>query len=137
MQAFYGKPSEETIEKYIAEAELFLAAGYLRSIRYGFEKEGKVVCELEYTAQSANGINDKPGKIFPAADLSGWTWFSYLTYSDAFIRLTSAQQVSFKKDSPLERPTAPQPELASGVRSVGSKAFSEDSLGLYREMRVL
>lgn len=136
VQTFYGKPDAETLDKYIAEAEMFLAAGYLRSVRYGFKKGGDVVFEVAYTAQFANGTDDKPGRVPPTADVTGGIWFSYLTYSDAFYGLTREQQQAFKARSPLERETADEPRLAAGVRSAGTKHFSEDELGLYREVRL-
>ncbi len=136
VQTFYGKPDAETLNKYIAEAEMFLDAGYLRSIRYGFKKGGEVIFEVAYTAQSANGTDDKPGRVPPTAEVTGGTWFSYLTYSEPFCRLTREQQQAFKAKSPLEREAADEPQLAAGVRSAGTKHFSEDELGLYREVRL-
>lgn len=138
IQAFYGKPDVTTLTKYIEEAAIFLAAGYLRSVQYGFKKNGKVIFEVEYTSQSATGIDDKPGRVPPAADVSGGTWFSYLSYSDAFFnKLTHAQREAFKSKSPLHREPADPPQRADGLRSSGTKQFSEESLGIYREIRLI
>ena len=138
IQAHYGNPDAATLNKYIEEAELFLAAGYLKSVRYGFKKNGVVIFEVEYTAQSATGIDDKPGRIPATADVKGGSWFSYLTYSNAFFnQLTSAQREAFESKSPLSRATGESPQAATGLHSSGSKQFSEESLGLYREVRLI
>lgn len=138
VQSHYGNPDRETLNKYIEEAEMFLAAGYLRSVRYGFKKNNKVVFEVEYTSQSATGVDDKPGRIPPAVDVTGGTWFSYLTYSESFFsELSSAQREAFKSKSPLQRVPMDAPQAADGLRASGGKQFSEDTLGLYREVRLV
>lgn len=135
LQALYGSPNDEKIEKFITEAELYLAAGYLDSVRYGFKRDGQVIFELVYTASDATSINDKPGRIPVDVNVSGSAWFSYLKQNNAWWSLSSAQREAFRAKLPLERTFAGEPELAPGVQASGVKQFSEDTLGLRREVR--
>lgn len=135
VQALYGSPTEAKIEKFISEAEMYLAAGYLDSVRYGFERDGQVIFELYYAAADATSVNDKPGRVPTDVDITGGVWFSYLKQNDKWWSLTSAQREDFRSKLPLERTFADEPVLAPGVRSCGAKQFSEDTLGLRREVR--
>lgn len=49
LRALYGEPSLDMIHRFTVEAEMYLAAGYLEKIEYGFKRHGKVVFELAYT----------------------------------------------------------------------------------------
>lgn len=135
MQSYYGQPSSDTINRFIVEAELYLAAGYLDSVRYGFERNGLVIFELVYTATQASSLDDKPGRVPSDVDLTGAQWFSYLKQSNLWWTLTSAQREAFRATLPLQRAFGEEPALASGVYSSGNKQFSEETLGLRREIR--
>lgn len=132
--AAYGKPSQKDVVEFIGEAELYLAHGYLQSVRYGFKRGGKVIFELCYTAEEATGIDDKPGRVPLGLSLSGSSWFSFLKQNDAWWRLTSSQREAFRARLPVQRTFGVEPELAPGVRVLGSKQFSEQTLGLRRDV---
>ena len=130
-------PSDEKITDFVLEAELYLAAGYLDHVRYGFKRDGLVVFELVYTADQASGIDDKPGRVPPGCDLTGGTWFSYLVQNEAWSTLTDQQREQFRSELPFRRSSGEEPRLAPGVYARGTKQFSEDTLGLRREVRAL
>ena len=137
VRALYGSPSEAWIAQFTTEAEMYLAAGYLDNVRYGFERDDAVIFELIYTARDATGANDTPGRIPASCDLSGAKWFSYLTQNDTWWRLSPEQREDFRKKLPFQRSSAEEPRLAAGLRTVATKSFSEETLGLDRKVRTL
>ena len=90
MQRFYGKPSDENIADYESEATEMLRAGYLDTVTYGFKRDGKwIEPTLRYTARDLAGASandDDPGRIRPGADISGASFYSYMTYTAAWDR---------------------------------------------------
>lgn len=98
MQRFYGSPSDESITNYEAEATEMIRAGYLGTVTYGFRKDGNwIEPTLRYTARDLAGASandDDPGRIRPGADISGASFYSYMTYSAAWDQLTQTQQRS-------------------------------------------
>jgi hypothetical protein len=107
MQRFYGSPSDVSIGEYEAELTELLKAGYLGTVTYGFRKgENWVEPALRYTARDLAGLaanDDDPGKVRPGIDVTGASFYSYLTYSTDWSRLTTAQQDAFKRTLPFQR----------------------------------
>lgn len=138
LQALYGRPDSSRIEDFGIEAEQFLAAGYLGCVRYGFKRNGVVIFELSYTAENASGIDDKPGRIPVGADIrSTDTWFSFMEYSTRWHQLSEADRIAFERNLPIQRTVGADPTYSSGISSTSAKRFSEESLGLRREIRSL
>jgi hypothetical protein len=113
LQRFYGKPSDTDIEGYEEEVIALLRAGYLGTVTYGFQRHGSwIEPTLRYTARELAGSaakDDDPGRIRPGADVSGASFHSYLTYSDAWDGLTAAQRMAFKQELPFQRGGAAEP----------------------------
>ena len=116
MQRFYGKPSDTSIVEYEAEVIEMLKAGYLGTVTYGFKRNGKwIEPTLRYTARDLAGMSasdDDPGRIRPGADISGTSFYSYMTYSAAWDQLTQAQQDAFKVTLPFMRNGAAEPGIS-------------------------
>ncbi|WP_085032742.1 hypothetical protein [Ensifer aridi] len=116
MQRFYGTPSDASIASYEAEVMQLIKAGYLGTVTYGFKKDGNwIEPTLRYTARDLAGASandDDPGRIRPGANISGATFYSYLTYSAAWDQLTQAQQDSFKATLPFARGGAAEPGIS-------------------------
>lgn len=113
VQRFYGSPSDESISCYESEIIELLKNGYLDRVTYGF-KRGETWIEptLRYTAQelsSDQSADDDPGKVRPNADISGASFYSFLTYSEAWHRLSSTEQSNFKQSVPVQRGFADEP----------------------------
>lgn len=85
MQRFYGYPSDSSIADYEVEIIEFLKNGYLGTVTYGFKRgDSWIEPTLRYSARELSGIDandDDPGKVRPGADISGASFYSYLTYS--------------------------------------------------------
>lgn len=108
IQRFYGKPTDQTIADYEAEAVAMMKAGYLSSVTYGFKRDGSwIEPTLKYTARDlANGTanDDDPGKIRPGKDVSGASFTSFLAYTDAYFALPQSDRDAFKSGLPFNVP---------------------------------
>jgi hypothetical protein len=115
MQRLYGQPSDAAIANYEAEVIALLKKGYLGSVSYGYYREDKwIEPTLRYTARDLVGDaanDDDPGRIRAGADISGASFYSYLTYSSAWDKLSSAEQDAFKKGLPFYRGGADEPGI--------------------------
>ncbi|WP_163268302.1 hypothetical protein [Chelativorans alearense] len=140
MQRLYGYPSDSEIAGYEAEAIEFLKAGYLGTVTYGFRRNGEwIEPTLRYTARDLAGgsaNDDDPGRIRPGADISGASFYSYMTYSAAWHSLTDAEKAEFEKRLPFPRTGAPEPAIngyLSGDRtySSGGRALDRASVRSY------
>jgi hypothetical protein len=109
IQRLYGAPSDLSIADYEAELIGLMKADYLGTVTYGFRRDGAwIVPTLRYTAQDLSGAvanDDDPGRIRPGADITGASFYSYLTYSAFWNRLTSDQQTAFKRTLGRGAPT--------------------------------
>ena len=115
MQRLYGLPSDTRIAQFEAEATELIKAGYLGTVTYGFQRDGKwIEPTLRYTARDLAGMSgndDDPGRVRPGADITGAIFKSYLSYSAAWDQLTSAQQAAFEATLPFSRNGSPEPGL--------------------------
>lgn len=136
-QRLYGSPSDADIASYETEVVELLKAGYLGTVCYGYRRDGKwVEPTLRYTAKDLAGAaanDDDPGRVRPGADISGATFYSYLTYTAAWDKLNSDQQQSFKKTLPVQRGGAPEPSVngyfsPDKTYSAGGQALNRDSV---------
>lgn len=133
MQRLYGSPRDQEIERYEFELIELLTAGYLDSITYGFRRgDDWIEPTLQYTsfelADSAFG--DDPGRVRPSADISGASFYSYLTYSGAWSELSLAQKEAFKGTLPVSRVEAPEPGIDGYLEQ--DLAYSAGGRGLQR-----
>ena len=115
MQRFYGRPNDSRIVDYETEVIEFLKEGYLGTVIYGFRRNGNwIEPTLNYTARDLAGAsaNDHdPGRIRPGADISGASFYSYLTYSLAWNNATEVEKEAFRGRLPFQRSGAPEPGI--------------------------
>lgn len=140
MQRFYGAPSDISIATYENEIIELLKKGYLGTVKYGFQRNGQFIePTLEYRAYDLMGLNandDDPGRIRPNANISGATFYSYLTYSDKWNELSSDDKTSFKKSLPFQRNNADEPTVDGYLTddktySSGGRALSRKTVRSY------
>jgi hypothetical protein len=140
LQRLYGLPSDTNITKYETEAIELLKAGYFGTLTVGFKRDGRwIEPTLQYTARDLAGItanDDDPGRIRPGANVDGATFGSYLTYSAAWDRLSSAEQEAFKQRMPFYREGAPEPGIngylaSDRTYSAGGRALDRSSVRGY------
>jgi len=115
MQRFYGAPSDQSIAAYETEIIVLLKAGYLGTVTYGFKRNGYwIEPTLSYNAHDLSGgsaNDDDPGRIRPGADTSSASFYSYLTYSDAWNSLSPSEKEHFKDTLPFRRGDADEPRV--------------------------
>ncbi len=121
IQRFYGVPSDTEIAEYEAEVTEFLKAGHLGTVSYGFRRDGKwIEPTLRYTARDLAGASsndDDPGRVRPGADVSGATFYSYLTHSSSWTRLSDHEKDLFRRQLPFVRGGAPEPGVSGFLSS--------------------
>jgi Bacterial HORMA domain family 1 len=115
MQRLYGGPDDSSIASFEAEIIVFLKAGYLGAVTYGFRRDGEwIEPTLRYTSHDladSSANDDDPGRVRPGADISGATFYSYLTYNTTWDRASISEQVAFTKRLPFQRTGAPEPAV--------------------------
>lgn len=140
MQRFYGQPSDDAIANYEAEVIELLKEGYLETVTYGYWRDGSwIEPTLRYTARDLAGASandDDPGRIRPGADVSGASFYSYLTYNTAWFSLSDAEKEAFKKRLPFQRRSAPEPNVRGYLShdrtySSGGRALDRASVRSY------
>jgi hypothetical protein len=137
MQRFYGAPSDSKISAYEEEIVLLLKAGYLGTVTYGFRRDDRwIEPALRYTARdlaSGSAEDNDPGRIRPGAQITGATFYSYLTHSASWDRLSQAEQERFEATLPFRRGGAPEPGISGYLStdrcySAGGRALSRSSV---------
>ena len=140
IQRLYGFPSDANIDAYEAEVIALLKAGYLGTVWYGFRRDGLwIEPTIKYTARDlydSSAIDDDPGRIPRRADISGASFYSYLTYSTDWNALTTHEQDAFKKSLPFYRCGAAEPTVNGYLShdrtySSGGRALDRASVQSY------
>ena len=133
IQRFYGYPSNPDIENYEAELVVLLKAGYLEEVTYGFRRGTDwIEPTLRYTAGEllGAGSDDDPGRVRQGRDVSGASFYSYLTYSAKYLNASSSDKESALKDLPFKRSGAPAPGISGYLES--DKTYSAGGRALNR-----
>jgi hypothetical protein len=133
MQRFYGYPSDTWIEEYEAELVVLLKAGYLGEVTYGFKRGNDwIEPTLRYTAADLLGSSsdDDPGRVRQGRDVSGASFYSYLTYSAKYSGASSGEKESALKDLPFNRSGAAEPGISGYLES--DKTYSAGGRALNR-----
>jgi hypothetical protein len=115
IQRFYGSPSDVEISVYEQELIVYLKAGLLDEVTYGFKKNGNwIEPTINYKAKDLVGLasaNDDPGRIRPGANISGASFCSYLIKNAKYYNLSLAERESFARTLPLQRIGGPTPGI--------------------------
>ncbi len=134
MQRFYGEPRNSQIDKYEAEIIELLKFGCVGTVFYGFRRNGNwIEPTLKYTARELAGgaaNDDDPGKVGPGANIEGAFFYSFLTYSDVWSRMSPSDRVAIKDRLPFQREDAAEPGI-SGYLS-NDLIYSSGGRALYR-----
>lgn len=140
IQRLYGRPSDQDIADYEAEAVSMMKAGYLSSVTYGFKRNGSwIEPTIRFTARDlASGAanDDDPGKIRPGKDVTGASFYSFLTYTAAYYSLSQAERDAFKSGLAVERTTGKEPPVngyldSDRTYSAGGRALDRSSVRSY------
>lgn len=133
MQRAYGRPNDTDIDNYGEEVALLLAKGYLGTVTYGYKRGTDWIVALRYTA-TVNGTltaDDRAGQIPRGVDVSGATFYSYLTYSAKKSALSATEWDTFVETLPFRRTGATEPGTAGGSWTSGNN-YSSNGSGVSR-----
>jgi HORMA domain-containing protein len=131
---YYGNPSEQRIREYAEELAQYLNAGYLGEYEFGYKKNGNRIVSWRYKVDS-NGLlstDDRAGKVVAYVDITGASFFNFLTQNSRFFRLSSAEQARFEAGLPLQRTGGEPPSDGSGYWTSDRSYFSA-GCGLNRQ----
>lgn len=134
LQRFYRKPSDEDVDDYDEEAAQLLAKGYLDTVTYGFRRNGLwIPPTLRYVARNDGTLasDDRAGRVPAGLNVSGASFYSYLTYSSKWDRLTAPEQQAVKDSLPVKRSGAPEPGSSGGYWA-GDRTYSSNGSGVGR-----
>lgn len=140
IQRLYGSPSDNAIADYESEVIELLKGGYLRTVSYGYRRNGEWIEPMvRYTARDLAGASvsdDDPGRIRAGANIDGAGFYSYLTYSDAWDRLTETERDACRGRLPFKRGGAPEPTVngyltSDRTYSSGGRALDRVSVRSY------
>lgn len=123
---YYGQPSEREIREYAEELAQYINEGYLSEYEFGYEKNGKRVVTWRYKVDSAGRLttDDRPGKVVPYVDITGATFFNFLTWNSKFGDLTPEEKARFKADLPVQRTPEYPPSDGNGYWTNDRNYFS-------------
>lgn len=128
----YGNPDPSRIEKFTEELALYLKAGYLDFVQFGFRDGDRWVLKLQYTAVAGGYLrNDTPGNLPNAMAVVGYDFHSYLAHNSAYFALTSEAQAAFKATLPTNRTPGTAP-TANRAAAAGNTQFSNNGRGVDR-----
>ncbi|MFD9534986.1 hypothetical protein [Streptomyces sp. NPDC060010] len=132
----YGKPDLDSIENYVEEVAVLLNRGFLDTVDYGFRDTGTNAwrLRLRYKATVGGQLTDsRPGSFPDPVDLTGYGFYSFLTYSSAFLLLTSSEQTGVKEALPISRTTGTAPSALAGTTTTGH-GYARNGAGVYRDV---
>jgi Bacterial HORMA domain family 1 len=102
---FYGSPTDQQIDDYGEEVALYLNAGYLDRVRFGFTRDEMwIPLTFEYTAaELADGTDNDPGKVFPGFNIYGARFATYLWPNDRYKHESPGVKGAFTATLPVSR----------------------------------
>lgn len=134
LNARYGYPARSEIDDYVEEVAQYLKNGYLESVDFGFKDGDRWVLRLRYTAVAGGQLKDEtPGGLPAAADVAGYSFYSFLTRNTVFANLGSAKRDEFQQSLPIQRTPATPPTANYGTTSAASE-YSRNGNGLTRNV---
>jgi Bacterial HORMA domain family 1 len=131
---YYGAPAVDQIPKYAEELAQLLNGGYVEQYEFGFKKDGNRVVSWRYRVAADGSLqsDDRAGRVFSSADVSGATYFNYLWHSAAWSALSGAERSKIETGLPIQRTGGDPPGDGNGYWTSGDKTYSASGVGLGR-----
>ncbi len=115
--SFYKKPDESEIDKFEKELIEYLKADYLNNVTYGLKRNGTWVHPIKYYVEDGellSGLDTIAGGFRPKSNVADCKFSSYLVGNAKWWQLSQAERDRFKKQLPIHRVAAEEPQLESG-----------------------
>lgn len=129
----YSRPTESRLEEYRTELEELLTDGYVDRYQFGFKRNEEVVWSLRYVvgpdgSMTGTGI---AGGVPVGEDITGATFFNFLTFSDRWFRLSSAGREAVEEKLPFIRTDGTLPSDEDGYWA-SDRVYSAGGVALER-----
>lgn len=131
---YYGLPSEQSVRQYAEELAQYLNEGYVKEYEFGYKKNGSRLVSWRYHVDE-NGVittDDRAGKVVPYVDISGATFFNFLTPNSRYWQLTQQERARFEGGLPFQRTSGDAPSDGSGYW-VSDRNYFSGGHGLSRQ----
>jgi hypothetical protein len=136
MNNFYGHsghPTESEVDLYYRELVEYLVHGFLDNVEYGFKKNDQRIVSLKYKVETSGLLSDShAGGVYARVDISGATWFSYLSQNSKFFSLSLEDSRAFRSKFTLSRSTGEPPKEGLGYW-ITDRTYSADGMGTQRQ----
>lgn len=131
--SYYGKPSRPSILDYADELAIMLHDGYVASYEFGFKSDGRRVVCWRYDVRSDGTIDtdDSAGKLFAYADISGASYYNFMSYSSKWLALSPEERGRVKAGLPIQRTNGSLPTDGYGYWT-DDKRYSANAVGMAR-----
>jgi hypothetical protein len=130
MRLLYGKPSPEQIDEYNDEIVEFLVKKWVKTVEYGFKRDGEWVVSLRYEVRADGTIDDTgAGRVYPGADIAAASFHSFMTYTDKYYSDDDRESVLDKL--PFRRTPGTDPAHVNGYWETG-KSYASGGYGAVR-----
>jgi hypothetical protein len=133
LQVLYGEPLNSHINAYVDEFVILVKDGYIKSVDYGYRKNGIWVVGVSYEVSAFNSVDDSPGRIPVGKDITNANWGSYMRKSQKFYDLSLAQQQAFLNSLPFQR-NVDNNDPQNGANWVYDKAYGSGDVELKRKI---
>jgi len=136
LRAYYGRPTQQQVTDFAEEAALCLAGRYLKSVEYGFRRNGVTVLALKYIGRSDGTLttDDRPGRVYSQTNVSDALWYSYLEYNDTFYKLSPSERNRFEATLPIQRTEGPTPQTGTNGYWEQTRTYSSSGEGVIRQV---
>lgn len=129
-------PSQiDLYEEELTELMRYDAVG---EVTYGFRKDGEWITAAKYRAVDGSLVaDDLPGALRAGFDVTGASFCSFLSYSDAWFNLSAAEREQIESRLPFSRGTGNEPTVKYGYwsqdlsYSAGGRALQRSSIRRY------
>ena len=132
MNVYYGRPTEAEIMNYHGELVELLTLGYAVSVEYGLKRGGGRIVSVFYEVRADGSLaDDRAGGVHARADITGASWFSFLTYNAKWFQLSESERARIEAGLPIRRTAGQAPQDGSGYW-ITDRAYSADGVGVQR-----
>lgn len=116
LSVLYKSPTESSLEQYRLELEELLSGGYVDRYQFGFKRNERIVWSLRYVVGPDGSLTGtgSAGGVPVGRNVSGATFFNFLSFSDSWSWLTSAQKKAVEQKLPFIRTDGTLPSEVGG-----------------------
>jgi Bacterial HORMA domain family 1 len=129
----YRSPSASRLEEYREELEELLSGGYVEKYQFGFQRDDRLVWSMRYKVGPDGSLSatGTAGGVPYGIDISGASWFNFLTFSASWAQLTTSGKNAINGKLPFIRVDGTLPSDVCGYWT-SDRAYSAGGVALQR-----